>query len=495
MMNFKNFFTNRFSKVYIWQFISLIVRMLSLLIVIPIISFDKSVYGIYSLILSIQIFLNYGDFGIFSSVKRFLIEFNDNNHRDFSHLQKFSFFSGFVLWIFFSFLLSIIYFNPDFLIKDINYEEIDLIKDLILICSVNGFALVFQKIVAIYYQINIMDDILKKIQICGNVLIILFAFFLDSYDVFNLKMWYLFSSFVQIIVFFIIYINALKRKLIINHYFFTFFNFFNSDLIKNVFNFSIPLFVSSICWLLFYEFDNFIIGKTLGINQVAIYSASVVFLIVTRSVFGIIFNPINVNAIYAFKKSVKTGGNYISNSFLFLFLIGIFFCSSLFLFSEDLINYVYGNNYYESVQIVNILLFQFLFYPFFYLAGTVLENFFSSKKIIVISIFTVTIYYSLIFFNLDSLSLLKLAIFKIVTFFLISILYFIVLINYLNFTKVVSNIFYFFILIFILTFFIQNLIFSLKFILLLLITLIYVIFKRRFFNSIFNNIFKLNFKI
>ena len=72
-------FTENFIKVYFWQIISIFLNFLALFIVVPSLSEDKEIYGIYTLCISFNIFLSYADLGFIGAGKKFAAEYYAKN--------------------------------------------------------------------------------------------------------------------------------------------------------------------------------------------------------------------------------------------------------------------------------------------------------------------------------------------------------------------------------------------------------------------------------
>ena len=62
----KNFNNKNYFKIYIWRSLSIISGFLSLLIVVPKLSSNPELYGIYSVCISFALYLTYADIGFLS---------------------------------------------------------------------------------------------------------------------------------------------------------------------------------------------------------------------------------------------------------------------------------------------------------------------------------------------------------------------------------------------------------------------------------------------
>ena len=67
-------FNKNYIKIYFWRIFSVLTGFLSLLIVIPQLSFYKELYGIYSFCVSLNLYLAYADIGFLSAGQKYAAE-------------------------------------------------------------------------------------------------------------------------------------------------------------------------------------------------------------------------------------------------------------------------------------------------------------------------------------------------------------------------------------------------------------------------------------
>ena len=89
----KSYFRNYLST-YFWRVLSLCSGILSLLVVVPIISEDKSILSVYAVCMSITLFLTYSDLGFIESGQKFAAEAYAKNNLN-NELK----YTGFTLFI------------------------------------------------------------------------------------------------------------------------------------------------------------------------------------------------------------------------------------------------------------------------------------------------------------------------------------------------------------------------------------------------------------
>ena len=362
-------YTKNYLKIYIWQGISLILNFLSMFVVIPYLTSQPTVYGIYSVCISFSIFLAYADLGFMGSGQKYAAEYFAKG--DIEEEIKVIGFTNFILLIFLA-LFSVSFFvlsqDPEILVKGINtVEQHNVASQLLLILAIFTPTTLLQRLLQMIFGIRMEDFIVQRTNIVGNILKIisvLWYFRKGSYDIVG---YFLFAQIVNFCATLITLFIAQKRynydfKLLFSH---TRFN-------KSVFDKTKALALTSlfitISWILYYELDSVAIGKLLGANQVAIYAVGLSILSFFRSILGILFSPFNIR----FNHFVGIGDEKALKSF-YLQIVTIFAPIIVFpiiviaLLSKSIVLTWVGNDYGASVEVVQLLIFcnifAFVTYP------------------------------------------------------------------------------------------------------------------------------------
>ena len=277
-------------KIYLWRFLSIITSFLSVFIVIPHLTQNKELYGIYTLCLSFTLYLSYADIGFLSAGQKFAAEeFSKGNRQEEIQILGFT---GFILLLMvlpFSITMIFFSFYPNFIIKNLENENIA--SQLFLIIGLlSPLQLILQRIAQSVLVIRIKDYISLRIDIIFNIIKILSVFiffpkghyYIVEYFIFNIIMTLLSS----IIVIILIQKNEnynflyLLKQIKFNRFYFT-------KTKKLAFT---SLFLT-LSWIIYYELDLIAIGKLFGVNQVAIYAIAFTFLGFLRNITNIIFSP------------------------------------------------------------------------------------------------------------------------------------------------------------------------------------------------------------
>ncbi len=281
-----------FLKIYLWQILSLISGFATLFIVTPFISANDFLYGIYSVVASLSLFLSYADLGFVSAGIKYASESFARNDRN-EEIRIISF----VTFILFAFVLLIggvilvFAYDPGLLIKGLSDPSSRHIASLLLLTfSVSCPIVVFQRSLQIIFNIRLKDYMYQRIFTCMNLVKILSSFFFFGNGKYHLVEYFVFSQFCTLVS---VLLGFLLARRAFGYDFKSYFSSFKFNKAvyektkKLAFN---SLFITA-SWILFYEMDLFVIGKFIGAREVAIFSLCVTIMTLFRSIYGIIYNP------------------------------------------------------------------------------------------------------------------------------------------------------------------------------------------------------------
>lgn len=418
--------SKKYIKTYLWQGIALVLRFLSLFIVVPFLSSEPKIYGIYSVCISVLIFLNYADLGFLVSSIKYATESYANGNR--KEEMKYIGFGTFVL-LTFSLIISGIFlyysFYPQRIVEGLDTAELKRISSsLMLILAIFTPLIVLQRTVTIIFNIRMQGYINKIISIVSSVITIASTFFFFSEGKYYIIEYFLFFQTMNFLSTIVMFYLANRN--------------YNYDIIKlfseirfnkEIFNKSKKLayssFIAMISWVFFYELDKVAIGRFIGVDKVAIFSISIIFATLFRSIFSIVFNPFNVRANYYVGNNDEVGlKNFIKNILILTAPLTVLPAVGIAVVSESLIISWVGEDYRESIAMARVFALLFCFSFVTYSASAYIVSKEKVKEMYYMSISMPIIYWVGVYLGYQYFDMIAFPIFKFFTI-LISVGYYI----------------------------------------------------------------------
>jgi O-antigen/teichoic acid export membrane protein len=428
---------------YFYQFFSIILNLSSLFIVIPFLSTNKSIFGIYSVCISINIFFSYADFGFLGAGLKYGAEYFSKGERV-KEVQILGF-THFILTIFitlFSLIILLLSFYPQYIISQISSkDEFFVASNLLRILAIFSPIIIIQRCVQAIFTIRVKDYLLQKINIVSNVIkvsSVLFFFHDNNYNIIN---YYLFIQIVNLIFSFL---SVLLAKKEFNYDFLLLIKSvrFDKELYNKTKGLALSGLVMTISWIIYYELDAFAIGKLLGPVNVAVYSIAFTILTFFRSILGIYFSPFSARFNHLIgNRQFEKLNSFFSHIIKISFPLITFPILALFFFADSIIYSWVGYDYFQSILLLKILVFcnflGFVAYP----AGILMSAREEIKKMYIIGIFTPIIYWAGIFISIEKYGMLSFAFFKLFIFIASGFYYIFYAIDYLkiSFSSFVKN--------------------------------------------------------
>lgn len=427
-------YTKNYYKIYFYNIFSVVLGFMSLFVVLPYLSSNSTLYGIYSLCVSYSVFLSYSDLGFLTAGVKYASESYTKGDLTLEH--KYLGNTSFILFVCTS-LLGILFIifsiRPGWIINNINnIEEKEIASKLLFILGIFSITTVFQRLPQMILSIRVKQYIFQKINLVGNLLKIVSVFIFFRHGKYMIVEYFLT---LQSITFICSLIACYVIQKDFNYNFRSFLRNFRISgiIIKHVYVLALSSLVSTICWILYYEIDNAAIGKLLGAQSVATYAIGFALLNFIRTLLGIIYSPFSsrfnhfkgLNQINGLQNFYKHIIKFFFPIIFFPLLILIFICSPF------ILSWV-GKEYSSSVLIAQILiccnLGAFISYP----AGNLIIALEKIKINYIIGIINVLVFWIGVAFTIDILGLLSFPIFKLITFTISFIMYFVVTKNFLN---------------------------------------------------------------
>jgi O-antigen/teichoic acid export membrane protein len=285
-------YTTNFLKIYFWRSLSIISGFLSLLIVIPHLSNNQELYGIYAFCISFTLYLTYADIGFLGAGQKYAAEEFARGNRN-EEIKIFGFTGAVLLLMVLPFSSAMIYFsfNPQRIINGLSCEGQKIAGNIFLIIGVlSPFQVIIQRLVQSILIIRIKDYISLRIDITFNLIKITSVFFFFAKGRYMVVEYFLFVSLMTIFSSLIVLVMIHKSE---NYNFIKLLK--SIRLSKKYYQITKKLAFSSlfltIGWLIYYELDLIVIGKWFGPHEVAIYAIGFTFLNFLRTLWNTVFSP------------------------------------------------------------------------------------------------------------------------------------------------------------------------------------------------------------
>ena len=215
-----------------------------------------------------------------------------------------------------------------------------------------------------YFEAKLLSKFIVISQLVGLILFASIVFFV------------IIKNLDDVYIYYGLLVDAIIVFLLIN-YFYTsknnkIFNKFQFNKIKSLILKSLPVLISSLSIILYMRIDQIMINLIIGEYQLGIYSVSVRYV----EIFHFIPKIIMISLLPLLLISKKYVNDLLKiNSIIFKF--SIFFTALIFLSSDFIIPFLFGNEYSQSILTTKILSFSLLFVFF----GVVNEHWYISKNL------------------------------------------------------------------------------------------------------------------
>lgn len=286
-------YRKNYINIYIWQTISVLLGFAALFIVIPYISSNKIIYGVYSVCTSLTIFFSYADLGFLSSGVKYAAEYYvKGEHKEEIKIIGFTSFIMVSVFAILALGIFILGLFPKILIPELidGSEQMHVARWLLFTLAISCPIIIGQRLMGLVYTIRVEDYKFQRINIAGNLIRILSVFFFFGGGRYMIVEYYIFYQFINLMVVIVALFYA-RRK----------YSYGFRDLIK-AFHFDKQVFdkvkgltgASLIIMLtsaVYYELDQVVISNIIGLEAVAIYAAALSVLQLVRTFCGIVYAP------------------------------------------------------------------------------------------------------------------------------------------------------------------------------------------------------------
>lgn len=357
-------YRKNYIKIYIWQTISVLLGFAALFVVVPYISSNKTIYGVYSVCTSLTIFFSYADLGFLSSGVKYAAEYYIKGlHQE--EVRIIGFTSYIMVSVFAVLALGIIIlgFFPKLLIPElINGSDLmSIARWLLFILAFSCPVLIGQRLLNLIFTIRVEDYKFQRLCIVGNILRILSVFIFFGSGRYLIVEYYLFYQAVGLGVVIWAFIYAKKNY---NYSIKEFLSSFRFD--REVFNrvkyLTGTALIITLSSILFLELDQVVISNILGIEAVAVYAAALSVMQLVRTFCSIVYSPYTSRYNHFVGLNDYEGLTYFVRKMIYLFApVLIIPLLSLSINAEPFVVSWVGEQYRESGFLVSFLVLCFVF--------------------------------------------------------------------------------------------------------------------------------------
>jgi len=403
-------------NIYAWKLTSMITGFLSVVIVVPHLSAQQELFGIYSFCMSFVLYLSYADLGFLSAGQKFAGEEVAKGNKE-KEIGITGFTLALLICLFLPFSIFMLYlsFNTEVLFGDIAKNNITIASNLFLMIGILLPVQVFlQRLVDFVLVIRLKDYIHLRVDVVFNLVKIFSVYFFFREGQYLIVEYFLFITFMTIIGSCIaIYITSVKIK-------YSFSQLLRSIRLKKEYfqlskELALSSFILTIAFILYYETDLLIIGWLFSMQDVALYAIGFTFLNFIRNLWNILYSPISqrLNHYSASSSNVEIS-QILSKMVEYTLPLYSILTLSLVLFAEPIILFWVGIEYYSSISIFQILMISMFFGVIsrpasYYFIARLKHKFMYAQALVSISVF-----YTFIFFLKDDFGIESLAIAKVI---------------------------------------------------------------------------------
>lgn len=327
----------------------------SFFLVIPLLSSNIPVFGIYTVCVSLTIFFSYADFGFVASGQKYAAECVARADVE-GEIKIIGFVSFllFLLMLLIGVILTLFIINPSLLVKNISQKEIYLSRQLLLILLLSIPILLVQRYNAIVYSIRLEDYIPQGIDIVMNMAkIASISLFVNGAN-YNITGYYLTLQILSLIGSLIAVAISVKRYSFSYGYILRSFRF-SKKIFEKTKSLAFSSLLLTISWILYFEIDSILLSKLYGLNVVALYAVGFSILSFCRNLYNTLYSPFQARFNHLVGINNQTALTSLLKDVLkYTFPLCIFPPLALILYMKQIILTWVGQQYLESVFIASM---------------------------------------------------------------------------------------------------------------------------------------------
>ncbi|ADV43942.1 lipopolysaccharide biosynthesis protein [Bacteroides helcogenes] len=277
---------------YFWQLLSILLGFLSLFVVVPYLSEDKMLYGIYSVCTSLTIFFSYADLGFISAGVKYAAEYFIQGDKE-KEVRMIGFvaFMMMVIFLVVSVIIIVCAVYPRLLIPELQEgsAQFFLARWLLATLAMSCPIIIGQRVLSMIFTIRVEDYKLQRLSILGSLLKIISVFYFFRAGHYQLLEYYVFFQLVNLLVVTgaFLYVRKYGYK---SGKMFSVIRF-DKQIFDKVKKLSGTSLIMVIAMILYYELDQIVIANFVGIEMVAIYAIALSIMSFVRTFMSLLYSP------------------------------------------------------------------------------------------------------------------------------------------------------------------------------------------------------------
>ena len=353
--------SSSFMKIYFWSAASVILSLIAMLVVVPRLSENIELFGLYSVCLSISVYLSYSDLGFISAGQKFAAEaFKRNETLSELSFTGFSIFILILMFIPFSFLSVFLSVNPEVLINNLSSENRGVASSLLLIVGLLlPVQVTLERLASFILSIRLKEFVVLRINIVVNIVKICSVYFFFSADNYMLTQYYLFITLISILGSLFAFINI---KWLLNYDFLLLVKNikFQSDVFNQIGKLALTSFLLTISFVFYFHLDSIFIAKLIGIEAVAFFAVGFTLLTFLKTIINIVYSPFS----HYLNHQAAIGEDYgltIQKILIFSLPAYLIAITVMVIISKYLVPFWVGAGYQASIGVLELLFLSLLF--------------------------------------------------------------------------------------------------------------------------------------
>lgn len=285
-------YKKKYLLTYFWQFLSILLGFVSLFVVVPYLSSDKVLYGIYSVCTSLTIFFSYADLGFISAGVKYAAEYFIQGDKE-KEIKIIGFVSFMMIMTFLvvSLIIIVCAIYPRLLISELQEgsAQFFLARWLLAILAMSCPVIIGQRVLSMVFTIRVEDYKYQRLSIIGSLLKIISVFYFFRAGHYQLLEYYVFFQLVNLLVVIVAFLYIRKYGYKSNQLFSVI--RFDKQIFNKVKKLGGTSLIMMVSMIFYYELDLIIIANYVGIEMVAIYAIALSAMSLVRTFMSLLYSP------------------------------------------------------------------------------------------------------------------------------------------------------------------------------------------------------------